>query len=228
MKKTVLFVLLISVVIISPLWAIGGLGAYYVGDQNTMDGSTEGDFPISLIRDGFEGTQGGGLFLYVDALPFVDFEASVETALNTYQFQFENAVSELPPVDFGWARVSYYLTLRRELVGFGVPILGGVKLHAGLGYNGHRVTPLADLNLVDSLVDGGMEAGFESSDLEDNLISFLEDNMKDFAGYHIQIGTQVKLLALNAFINYRISFTDEIFPGDDDISSLWFGLALGI
>ncbi|MEE9166669.1 MAG: hypothetical protein V3U24_04295 [Candidatus Neomarinimicrobiota bacterium] len=209
-------------------FSLFGVGAYYVSDPISVAEGTDGTAPIMLVRNGFDGARGGGLFIYVDALPFIDLEANIETGFNKYQFEFDNAISELPPVDFGWARVSTYLTARKKVVGFGVPVLGGARINAGGGYNFHSSTPLADLDMVKELLGGNLTASFEADDLEDNLVDYLKENKIDGSGFHLQAGIQAKLLTLNLFVNYRLTFAKDVVPDESSFSSLWAGLAFGM
>jgi len=229
MKKYLVSILVI--LILAPgekAFSIFGVGAYYLNDPISVDGGTGGTSPISLVRDGFDGAQLGGLFLYIDAIPFIDLEASFESSVSKYQFQFENAISALPPVDFRWVRVSTYLTVRRKLFGLGLPVLGGVRINAGGGYNMHSSTPLADLKMVEGLLGGDLEASFDADNLEDNLADYLKENKIDASGFHIQAGLQLKLLALNLFVNYRITMAEDVVPDAKSFSSIWLGLAFGI
>ena len=228
MKK--LFVLPLAILVLAPVekvFSIFGIGAYYTSDPISVARGTSGTSPISLVRDGFDGAQGGGIFLYIDAIPVVDLEASFETAFNTYQFQFKNALATLPPVDFGWARLSTYFTVRKKLIGFEVPILGGVRLNGGGGYNIHSSAPLADLDMVGILL-GDLTSSFEPTNLEDKLIDYLKENKIDANGFHVQAGAQIKLLTFNLFVNYRITLAEDVVPGEKSFSSLWAGLAFGI
>lgn len=227
MKKFLVPLFVITVLIpANRAYAIAGIGLYYNTDAVSVAGGTDGASPISLTRDGFDGTIGGGLFVYIDAIPFVDIEVSFEAAVNQYQFSFGNEFSELGPIDFGWARASQYYTLRRKLVGFGVPILGGVQLYAGGGYNKHSSSPLASLDMVEGLL-GDLTSSFDTSALEENLISYIKENKIDASGLHIQAGMQMKILTFSGFVNYRITMAKEVVPDAKSFSSLWAGLAFG-
>ncbi|MDP6455984.1 MAG: hypothetical protein QF613_04495 [Candidatus Marinimicrobia bacterium] len=227
MNKFLVPLLVIAVIIpANRAYSIAGIGLYYNQDAVSVSGGTDGAFPVTLTRDGFDGTLSGGLFVYIDAIPFVDIEASFEAAANQYQFSFGNEFSELGPIDFGWARASQYYTLRRKLVGFSVPILGGVQLYAGGGYNKHSSSPLASLDMVEGLL-GDLTSSFDSSVLEDNLLNYLEDNKIDASGLHIQTGLQMKILTFSGFLNYRITMAKDVVPDAKSFSSLWAGLAFG-
>lgn len=228
MKK--LMIPLLMVLILAPTekaFSIFGVGAYYVNDPISVDGGEEGAFPISLVREGFDGAQLGGLFLYIDAIPFIDLEVSGESSISKYQFQFKNAISDLPSTEFAWARVSGYLTLRKKVFSLGMPVLGGLRLNLGGGLNMHSSTPLASLSMVETLL-GDLSASFNADNLEDNLVEYLKENKIDASGFHVQAGLQLKLLALNAFVNYRITMAEDVVPGSKSFSSLWAGLAFGI
>lgn len=222
--------IIISLVLIPTerAFSLFGVGAYYVSDPVSVAEGTDGAAPVSLHRHGFDGTRGGGLFIYIDAIPVIDLEVNVETSLARYNFEFENALSTLPEVEFGWARVSTYLTARKKIIGFGVPVLGGARLNAGGGLNFHSSAPLADLNMVEELLGGDLTSTFTPGTLEDDLIEYLKDNRIDGNGFHIQAGIQAKLLTLNLFLNYRMTLAKDVVPDEDSFSSLWVGLAFGM
>lgn len=229
MKKYVI-PLLLTLVLVPGERALSlfGVGGYYVTDPGiSVKGGTDGTFPVQLVRDGFDGAQLAGIFLYVDAIPFIDLELSGEVSGNKYNFQFKNALAELEPSEFGWARASAYLTVRKKLFGLGLPILGGVRLNAGGGLNKHLSTPLADLGMVEELL-GGLDVSFDPGKLEDKLVSYLDKNKIEGSGFHVQAGLQLKLLALNAFVTYRITFAEDVIPDEKSFSSIWAGLAFGL
>ena len=87
MNKFLVPLLVIAVIIpANRAYSIAGIGLYYNQDAVSVSGGTDGAFPVTLTRDGFDGTLSGGLFVYIDAIPFVDIEASFEAAANQYQF----------------------------------------------------------------------------------------------------------------------------------------------
>ncbi|MFQ6675482.1 MAG: hypothetical protein ACE5LH_03950 [Fidelibacterota bacterium] len=210
-------------------FSLFGVGIYGTSDQLSVDGWSDSRFNgvVTLTGNPFEGALGVGGFLYIDAIPFVDLEASFEAAGQEYEFDFGNQFATLSQ-NFGWGRLSTYITLRRKLFGFGVPLLGGIKLHLGGGINNHNVTPLASIGMVEQLMGGDLQASFDPDDLGNELTEYLKNNRIEASGYHVQAGAQIKLLALNAFVNYRVTMATDVVPGADSFSSVWLGLAFGL
>lgn len=233
MKK--LLIPLMIIFILAPIekaYSLFGVGVYGLKDPQVSIGEySKGDLLTdyyTFSRGGVDEIRGFGAFLYIDVIPVIDLEANIETAFDKYSFKFENAASTKHlESDFGWARVSGYLTVRKKLFGLGVPILGGLKLHAGGGLNYHSSTPLASVDMVQSLITGGLIGEFDSDNLEDELIEYLKENKIDSNGYHVQLGAQIKLLTFNLFCNYRVTFAEDVIPDEDSFSSLWLGLAFG-
>lgn len=209
-------------------FSLFGIGIYGASDQISVGAWEDSRFDgrVTLNGQPFDGAVGLGGFLYIDAIPFIDLEASIEAVGQEYEFQFGNQNSTLDQ-SFGWGRVSTYLTLRRKLFGAGLPILGGVRLHVGAGINSHNSTPLASFDMIEELMGGDLEAEFDEDDLADRLTDYLKDNRIEGSGYHLQAGAQLKLLSFNLFANYRITRAENVVPGEDGFSSLWLGLAFG-
>lgn len=210
--------------------AFVGFGVYGGYDMASVSAGTytegTGLTAVSMDRDGFDNAFGGGGYLYIDAIPFIDLEADLDIAANSYQFQFTNAAGSLDPVDFGWARTSGYLTVRRKIFGLGLPIVGGAKLHAGGGVNMHYITPLSDIDMVTELLGGDLVNG-SVDNLEDNIVDYLNENKIAAQGVHFQVGLQLKLFVLDAFLNYRYTIADDIFPDQSSFGSLNLRLGLG-
>ena len=70
--------------------ALFGVGLKGVSDSFSVAKWTDGDGFFTLEGSGFEGSALGGIFIYVDALPFIDLEASFETTLAPYDLSFSN------------------------------------------------------------------------------------------------------------------------------------------
>jgi len=228
MKRILLIVLLALFVPTSGAFALVGFGLHTDYDMVSIAGGTNAPSAlVSLERQGFDNAYGIGGYLYIDAIPVVDLEVDFQLAGNRYDFQFKNAFAELEPTPFGWARGSAYLTVRKKLIGFGIPVLGGAKLHAGGGLNWHSSTPLATVDMVEELLGGSLENDFNPGNLEDELVQYLKDNKIDASGLHFQVGLQIKLLVLDAFLNYRYTIVKDVYPGNDAFGTLNLNLGLG-
>lgn len=228
MKKFLSIVLPVLLVPLSEAFALVGFGLHTDYDMVSIAGGT--DTPsalVSLERQGFDNAYGIGGYLYIDAIPVVDLEADFQLTANRYDFQFKNALAELEPTSFGWARGSAYLTIRKKLIGISIPVIGGAKLHAGGGLNWHSSTPLATVDMVRELLDGSLENDFDPQNLEDDLVQYLKDNKIDASGLHFQVGLQIKLLALDAFLNYRYTMAKDVYPGEDAFGTLNLNIGFG-
>lgn len=209
--------------------ALFGIGLKYVSDSFSVGEWTDGDDFFTLTGGGFDGAQLGGLFVYVDAIPFIDLEASFETSGGLYDLTFDNPVIDPLDAQFGWARLSQYYTARKKVFGLGIPMLGGGAIHVGGGINNHQTTKLADKEVMTSIL-GDLATGGAGMDLEKTLTDFVDnkDNWIEGSGIHVQAGLQVKVVTFNVFVNYRLTMAEDVVPGAKSFSSIWAGLALGI
>ena len=210
--------------------ALFGVGLKYVGDSFSVgewieDPSTA----YTLSGSGFDGAGLGGLFVYIDAIPFIDLEASFEMSVAPYDLKFENSVATLPATKFAWTRLSTYYTARKEIFGLGLPILGGGAIHVGGGINSHQTSKLADLDMMSGII-GDLATGGEGMKLESQVEDFVKnkDNWIEGSGVHLQAGLQMQILTFNAFVNYRITMAEDVVPNAKSFSSIWVGLAFGL
>ena len=214
--KNIKLLVIINLFVFTSLFAIGGLGFYGGQGMLTVASTTETDVNnIATITTGeFSNPMQFGVYLYIDAIPFIDIEVDAQATWSEYTFDFSNTFggpdgTTVGPYDSYWGGVSTYITLRKKLIGFGIPLLGGAKIHAGGGYNMHSFGPLANLNLVEDLM-GDLSAEPEFN--EKKLVEFVKDNKVDINGFHVQAGLQFKLLMLDSFLIYR-----QTFGGFEDV-----------
>ncbi len=243
MKRILSMLLFVSGFI--PFTYILGIGGFgFQGGQSLLSiesyKSTEG--VAELNRSEFSNPLSGGAYVYIDAIPFVDLEADFSISYKNYIFDFSNSIAEpdgvltrsIGPYDFGWGDFSIYLTARKKIVGLGIPLLAKAKLFYGGGYNMHTVTPLINLDLMESALEGneGNEVNIEEADptnlSEGDLIKFLKDNQVKSNGFHIQSGFQFKVLVLDTFLFYRHTFAKDIVPGQDHFGSLNLRIGYGL
>lgn len=227
--KKGLVTLIVASLPATTVFAIGGLGLHIPYDMISIKGTVDSKLGglVTMERQGFDNPFGFGGYVYIDALPFIDLEADFQLAGKKYDFQFKNALAELDPVPFAWGRASTYVTARRKIFGLGLPLLGGVKLHAGGGLNWHNSTPFADIDMVKELLGGDLEKSFTASDLEEKLGDYLEDNKVSASGIHFQAGLQFKLMMLDAWVHYRYTLAKDVYAGQDSFGGLFFRAGVG-
>ena len=210
--------------------ALFGIGIKGLGDTFSVDAWNDGTSLYSLQSPGFSGSDGVGVggFIYIDAIPFIDLEASVEIAPVPYDLEFANAITSLPSTQFAWTRISTYFTARKKIFGLGIPFIGGGSFHLGGGINNHISSKRADLDMMSELLGGDLVNG-SSNDLEDKIEDFVtnRDNWFDNSGLHVQASLQAKLLTFSSFLTYRITLAEGVVPGSNSFSTLWAGLAFG-
>ena len=210
--------------------ALFGIGIKGLGDTFSVDAWNDGTSLYSLQSPGFSGSDGVGVggFIYIDAIPFIDLEASVEIAPVPYDLEFANAITSLPSTQFAWTRISTYFTARKKMFGLGIPFIGGGSFHLGGGINNHISSKRADLDMMSELLGGDLVNG-DSNDLEDKIEDFVtnRDNWFDNSGLHLQASLQAKLLTFSSFLTYRITIAEGVVPGSNSFSTLWAGLAFG-
>ena len=211
--------------------ALFGIGIKGLGDTFSVDGWNDGTSLYSLQSPGFSGSDGVGVggFIYIDAIPFIDLEASVEIAPVPYDLEFANAITSLPSTEFAWTRISTYFTARKKMFGLGIPFIGGGSFHLGGGINNHISSKRADLDMMSELLGGDLVNGGSNVNLEDKIEDFVtnRDNWFDNSGLHLQASLQAKLLTFSSFLTYRITIAEGVVPGSNSFSTVWAGLAFG-
>ena len=225
MKKLLTSILII--VLPTAIFAIAGAGLQVTPGMGTIGATTDTKSLATMSTTEFSIPFSIGGYLYIDAIPFVDLEVDLMAMGNKYEFVFVNNLGTIGPYDFGWASLSTYFTLRKKLLGVGIPLLAKAKLFYGGGFNMHAVTPLMTVDLMESTLGGNIDAD-PAGLTEDTLIDFLKENKIDASGFHIQTGVQFKVLMLDTFLFYRHTFAKDVIPGSDAFGSLNFRLGFGI
>jgi hypothetical protein len=244
MKKY--FLTIFTTILISQVFGIGGFGLYGDYDLMTHDGSNTSfnNGLLQLNADPFDNAYGGGFYLYIDALPFIDLEVNGEIAFNTTSTIFllnENLLCDPIPCEsqsfstdlLPWVRSSMYVTAKKKIFGLSIPFLAKAKLYAGAGINKHSITPEYTIDLLTD--------AFDTEDITDifnlmdgdvssitTLANHVADNMININGLHVQTGVQAKLLMFDMFLNARYTLAKDVIPGKSGFPSLWLGVGYGI
>ena len=212
------------------LFAVGGLGLQLGQGIFSVDTSSpETNVPgVTLTNGAFDGSINLGGYVYIDLIPFIDVEFDFNMISNTYDIEFQNELGSMPPISFSWGSVNTYTTVRRKVAGLSIPFLAAAKAHAGLGVNSHSTLPVADVDMVKSLLNGNLEA--DPSDLDQALLGYLEndDNIVKSSGFHVQAGLQFKLLMLDSFLMYRHTFVEDVVPGAKGFGALSLRFGFGL
>ena len=208
-------------------YGIVGFGVYGNMDSfSTQFDSFDVD-QLTFTPSSLDNAGGFGLYFYVDALPFVDLQADLEFVGRDYDFEIAGIDdSALPMV---WGRVSTYLSLRKKIIGVGIPLLGKAQLFGGAGINSHQVTPKMSAALITESVEENFDFNdFNPDDFAEKLGKYAENNRESFSGAHVMVGLQAKLLSFNMIANLRYTMSKDVIPGKSGFPSAYVGLGIGI
>ena len=231
MKRILSMLLLVSILIpFTHIFGIGGFGLQVGQSIFSVAESIDSD-DVVLTNGSFDGSFNIGGYLYVDAIPFIDLEIDGSLSGNTYDINFSNnSDTPMTPIPFGWISSSGYFTARKKVFGLSIPFLAGAKLHAGGGFNTHKTTPVANIEIIKNLLGESNLLEGDLSNLDKNLKDFLTDknNYISSTGIHIQTGLQLNILFLDTFLFYRHTFAKDVVPGQDHFGSLNLRIGYGL
>ena len=229
MKK--FLVVLTLAMLPSSAFAIIGFGIQAGQDMAKLDAlsHTEGEGLTAVTVNSFEmeaNPVNFGGYAFVDLFGFA-LEAEGDIAAGAYQFEFENVLSTLGPVDFGWARVSYAVTMKKNIMDLSIPFLAKTALNAGAGFGAHVSTPRASVDMVKELLgDDLTNVDALNEGLEDKLGDYLVDNMIEASGLHVQAGLRFKVLVLDTHLNLRYNIAENVYDGSAGFAQVMFKMGI--
>ena len=229
MKK--FLVVLTLAMLPSSAFAIIGFGIQAGQDMAKLDAlsHTEGEGLTAVTVNSFEmeaSPVNFGGYAFVDLFGFA-LEGEADFAFGKYQFEFGNVLSTLGPVDFGWGRVSYAVTMKKNIMDLSIPFLAKAALNAGAGFGGHASTPRASVDMVKELLgDDLTNVDALNEGLEDKLGDYLVDNMIEASGLHVQAGLRFKVLVLDTHLNLRYNIAENVYDGSAGFAQVMFKMGI--
>ena len=236
--------IIIITILITPLFALFGVGANVNIDKVSYDSYTSSttdestSLTYNVMGDSFSNAGGLSFYMYFDFIPVIDLEANVELVGNSYKFKTNLVNSlgdteELAIGDYPWGRISTYLTVRKKLTGVKVPFLAKAQIYAGGGINSHSVSPRLDVDFFTNAfntsdINSALNQDFSSTEVMDTLVDYVGKKSTQHSGIHLQVGSQVKVLFMNLFMNGRYTFAKDVIPGTNGFASMNLGLAMGL
>lgn len=225
MKK---FLVVISLALLpSSAFAILGFGIQVGQDLAKLESYsyTDGEGLAAVTVNSYEmesNPRSLGAYAFVDLFGYA-LEAEADFAAGLYEFEFGNEIATLGPIEFGWARVSYAFTAKKNIMDISVPFLAKAALNAGAGYGGHAATPRANVDMVKVLLgDDLTNVNAIDSDLEKKLGDYLIDEAITSDGFHLQAGIRFKVLMLDTHLNLRYNMAKNIYDGSNGFAQLMF------
>ena len=229
MQKFKILTLSVLFFLPSTIFGIVGFGLNIIQDGAKLGGAVnvEGSGLASATVESFEmeaSPAGGGGYFFIDLAGWaVELEANVVGG--EYEFQFKNAFSEMPRVPFLWGRGSTAITIKKNVADFSIPLLAKTALSVGIGTNAHSSTPRASVSMVMELLDIDdpadlINAEFTPDALQDQIITYLEDNLIETSGIHAQLGLRFKVLVADVHLNFRYNIAEDVYKGQDSFTEI--------
>ena len=230
--KKILSIMVISLVP-SSVFALVGFGIQAGIDQSKLGAynKTEGSGLAAVTVNSFameSNPAGIGAYAFVDLFGFA-LEGEADFAGGQYKFNLENQFFDeenyMDPIPFVWARASYAVTLKKNIIDLSIPFLAKAALNAGGGFGAHVATPRADLDLVKSVFgDDLANLNISEDAIKDNLIDYFKENMVEASGLHLQAGLRFKVLMLDTHLNARYNLAKDVYADKSGFLQLMFKL----
>lgn len=149
---------------------------------------------VSFIRDEVKNPIMGGIDLFINTLPIIDLQVSVDGSKTTYPVQYIRPnPTVLNPLnqdttryDVPFGRVGIYFSVKKNLIAI-PPILKTITIYAGIGAGAHYIAPLVS----EKFIYDHLKTKAEELDAEGVL---KEDIAKEVIyGGHALLGLRLKL-----------------------------------
>ncbi len=225
-------ILILSAFFVLPnlMYGIVGFGLNVIQDGAKLGAAsnTEGS---GLTVESFEmeaNPAGVGFYGFIDLAGWaVELEANVVGG--EYKFSFVNQLASLEYVPFAWARGSTAITIKKNIADFSIPLLAKTALSIGVGTNTHSSTPRASVSMVKELLgtEDLVNAEFTPEALQDQLVTYLKENLIENSGIHAQLGLRFKVLVADAHLNFRYNIAEDVYDGSDSFTEIQFKLGIG-
>jgi len=227
MQKFKLLILSIFFILPSTMFGIVGFGLNIIQDGMKLDGYVAEDIPgVTLEAFAMEGSPiGAGGYFFIDLSGWaIEFE--LNAVGGEYSFEFSNPGFTLPETPFGWARASTAITIKKNIADLSIPVLAKTALSVGVGTSKHASTPRASVDMVKGLIGDDL-LNADASNLEEDLIDYLKENLIETSGVHAQLGLRFKLLMLDTHLNFRYNIAENVYDGSDGYTEIQFKIGMG-
>ena len=235
MKNLKILILTGFIIIPKTIFGIVGFGLNVIQDGTKMEGAenTETSGLSSAIVKSYEMESlpvGAGGYIFIDLAGWaIELEANVVGG--EYDFEFIQNINggegfSLPKTSFGWARGTTAITIKKNVADFSIPLLAKTALSVGVGTSSHKSTPRASVSMVKELIGDDL-INADASQLEDKLITYLEDNLIEGSGLHAQLGLRFKILVIDTHLNFRYNIAENVYDGSNGYTEIQFKLGMG-
>ena len=237
MKNLKILILAGFIIIPKTIFGIVGFGLNVIQDGTKMEGAenTETSGLNSAIVKSYEMESlpvGAGGYIFIDLAGWaIELEANVVGG--EYDFEFIQNINggegfSLPKTSFGWGRGTTAITIKKNVADFSIPLLAKTALSVGVGTSSHKSTPRASVSMVKELLGENLiTATGTASELEKELLTYLEDNLIEGSGLHAQLGLRFKILVIDTHLNFRYNIAENVYDGSNGYTEIQFKLGMG-
>ena len=227
MQKFKLLIISIFFIIPSSMYGIVGFGLNVIQDGMKLDGYVAEDIPgVTLEAYKMEGAPlGAGGYFFIDLSGWA-IEVELNAVGGEYSFEFSNNTFVLPKTPFGWARGTTAITLKKNIADLSIPVLAKTAISVGVGTSKHVSTPRASVDMVKGIIGDDL-LNADASNLEEDLIDYLKENLNEASGIHAQLGLRFKLLMLDTHLNFRYNIAENVYDGSDGYTEIQFKIGMG-
>ncbi len=235
MKNLKIVILAAIIALPKSVFGIVGFGLNFIQDGAKLEGAENietSDLGSAMVKsfemESLPAGLGGYVFLDFAGWAF-EFEANVVGG--EYDFEFTQNIAgadgySLPKTNFGWARGTTAITIKKNIADFSIPLLAKTALSVGVGTSNHKSTPRASVSMVKELIGDDIITA-DASQLEDKLITYLEDNLIEGSGFHGQLGLRFKILIFDSHLNLRYNIADNVYDGSESYTEIQLKLGMG-
>ena len=176
---------------------------------------------VTLTREAIDNPYLIGAHFYIDALPMLDIEASIDASFQKYKFSYLSpnpSLSELNKEAI-YGRVGAYATVKRDIID--LPMFA-FYLGGGLGL--HFVAPVAGADLVVDVI-GSDDPSATKPDIKDNI------SRETTMGYHALTGIRFKPPIIPLAFRIEGKYTSTGASGmerPDSVLSVYFCASIDI
>ena len=214
------YIILLLAINMSSLYAIlGGVGINGVTDRITFPekiytSEIEGIYEVT--RDAIDSPVGGGGFIYITIIPFIDFEVSGNFTLAPYKYSSKILViDDVEELELLFGKLT--LNISAQYPFFKIPT---IRSYLGVGVNQSYYTKIPTVETMTGLNLGKLD------DIEYLKEQFGAENF----GYHLEFGARFKppVIPFSLNANARYNFVKDFLPDTESYLTISLGLAFAI
>lgn len=180
---------------------------------------------VTLTRQEISNPWLVGVHAYVDAIPYIDMEVSVDAALSQYRVDYRSTLNPLvnESKDAYFGRLGAFATVRRDIVKF-PPQLPIAALYFGGGLNYNFMAPVAGPDLIVNAY-GANNPTLSSPDIE----SLVE--REGTFGWHGLVGFRIKPPVVPIALRLEGKYTStgiDTYERPSSVFSLYLGTSFAL